>query len=96
MKRNPTTISGVDESQAAYWLSPVTRREVQTPLDEITGVLHVTSAQISALNMSMAYMFAKLGVQKAEFDAFVKSRTAQMESEIGTETPEVSKLVQPN
>ena len=94
---NPTRrdagIPGVDDVQAAFWNSAVSRREVQKVFDEQSETVKVITAQMSAFSMSMAFVFAKLGIKQDEFEAFIKARVAQMEAagkETQTGTPKVN------
>jgi hypothetical protein len=75
MAKNPTTLNAED-TQAMYWNGPVTRGEVQKSLDEISESIKILSAQAGAANMAMAYLFAKLRIDKKEFDEFIKARAA--------------------
>lgn len=75
MAKNPTTLRAED-TQAMYWNGAITRAEAQKALDEMSESIKILSAQAGAVNMAMAYLFAKLQVQQAEFDAFIQARAA--------------------
>jgi hypothetical protein len=95
MAQNPTT-SRTDDVMSDYWLSPISRREAQKVFDDISESIKVMSAQESAFSLSMAFVFMKLGVQKEEFEAFIKARVAMMDSATAAETAEASNVVAPN
>ena len=79
MAKNPTTLNAED-TQAMYWNGPVTRAEAQKVFDEMSESIKILSAQAGAANMAMAYLFAKLQVQQAEFDQFIRARAAQADA----------------
>ena len=86
-------IPGVDEAAAAFWLQPVTRREVQKTFDEFDVTLRVIQAQQAAMNQTMSFLFAKLGVQKYEFETFMLAHMKQLEAARAAETPAQSPIV---
>lgn len=80
MAKNPTTLNAED-TQAMYWNGTITRAEAQKVFDEMSESIKILSAQAGAANMAMAYLFAKLRVEQAEFDQFIRARAALANAE---------------
>jgi hypothetical protein len=76
----PAPFLGVDRVQAEFWNGALTRKEAQEVFDSISENIKVIAAKMTAYDMSMAFVFAKLGIQKEEFEAFVKAKMEQIEA----------------
>lgn len=76
-----------DRVQFEYWMSPVTRRELQTALDsytqsfnELTLGIQQLSKLAAALSMSTAFVMERIGATPEEFIAFQEKKKAEFEA----------------
>jgi hypothetical protein len=84
--------------QAHYWDSPVTRREIQTSLDEIADTIRMVAAGENAMSLSLAYIFERLKITPVEFEAFLKARMEKAAASVAAPSvpaPEPNNIVVP-
>lgn len=80
------------DGNAAYWTGPITRREVQDALDThancikaLLGDVHGNQqtgqegivALIAKLDCSIAFLYDRLGIKPADFQAYLDSKMAE-------------------
>ena len=63
-----------DQLQAQYWEGKITRAEAQKIFDEFGEALNATQGQLTALNLTVAYLIKKFDISPDEFKAFVAEK----------------------
>ena len=76
-----------DRVQFEYWMSPVTRRELQTTLDSYTQTVNEITAGVEQLSklaaayaMSIAFLMERIGATPEEFIAYQEKKKAEFEA----------------
>lgn len=77
--------SSTGDTQAAYWNSPLSRKEAQDVFDQYGSALTGLSTATLRLDAAVAFLMERLGVTPEEFQAWVEKHSAQPESEPTTE-----------
>ncbi len=75
--RNPTTHTGVDQTQAEYWAGGITRAEAQKIFDEYGATIMLMKQAMLGADMSIAYLFHKLGITPEEAGEWVRQQQPQ-------------------
>lgn len=64
----------IEDAKAAYWLTPITRREAQAVFDEYSSAINTQADMVHKLDFIISYLFEKLNISPEELQAWTAAK----------------------